>query len=157
MARARAICHVALVAFVAPVTVAAQQLRGELRYDATFASRAVSEIGIGGIVSAGTYARIAGIAAVGGTRSADGNHAWATRAEVVARFLMDPYALNRFGAYGFGGLSVARRVDRTEPRVVLGVGLEGRIRRGRAYAIEVGLGGGVRVGGVLRWAKGGRR
>jgi len=47
--------------------------------------------------------------------------------------------------------------DGWSPRVLLGIGLEGRARGGTISSIEVALGGGTRVSFVMRRARADRR
>jgi hypothetical protein len=80
------------------------------------------------------------------------------RIEALARFHLDPQRLSRNGIYAAGGVAVALRAS-LPPRYALValVGLEGPPRGALAPAVEVGLGGGVRVAVALRRARQGRR
>ena len=71
---------------------------------------------------------------------------------LLVRFLLDPFRQSAYGLSMGGGLSArAEPGDRVRPRLLLAVDLEGRrSSRGLVPALQVGLGGGVRVGVVLR-------
>jgi len=123
----------------------------EVRQDVTLASEPGTHLGLGLNVRAGYYVRV-GAAIAAGTvrREAD---AWmgAQRIDLTARFLLDPFGERRRAWYGGGGVSLAQ-VAGEEPTAVLNllVGLEGQQRRKITPAIELGVGGGVRLGVVLR-------
>ncbi len=73
------------------------------------------------------------------------------RVELVARFELDPFEERRWGLYGSAGggvLAVRGRTGRGIVHAVVGV----ERRTGSAFvpALELGLGGGVRVGIALR-------
>lgn len=122
----------------------------ELRLDAIAGARDQLQLGAGAIVRLGTYARGVLIAG-GGVARADHDTRGSARAEGVVRFLLDPLRERRWGLYGGAGVG-ASWVDgdgwRT-PLVVL-LGVEGGDRSGHAFAAELGLGGGVRLGLVIR-------
>jgi hypothetical protein len=129
-------------------------VRTEARVDAIIARRTAAEAGIGAVVPAGIYVRmgadIAGGVIAGGAQPAGA----AARADVFGRFLLDPLAEHRWGPYLTGGASY-RADSRDHGRVYLLalVGVEGP-RQGRVIpAIEAGLGGGFRIGFVLRRAQ----
>lgn len=129
----------------------------ELRLDAIAGARDELHLGAGVVVPLGTYARAASIAG-GGVARVDGDTRGSARAEGVVRFLLDPLRERRWGIYGGAGVG-ASWIDgdgwRTPLIVVLGI--EGRARRGHAFAAELGLGGGARLGVVVRRTRGGRR
>jgi hypothetical protein len=129
----------------------------ELRLDAIAGTHDQLHLGAGLIVPLGTYARAVPIVA-GGVARVDGEARGSARAEGVVRFLLDPLRERRWGVYGGAGVG-ASWIDgdgwRTPLVVVLGV--EGRVRRGYALAAELGLGGGARLGIVVRRTRQGRR
>ena len=73
---------------------------------------------------------------------------------MIARFLFDPFRQQRWGFSAGGGVSVrARDGDRVRPFLVAVLDLEApRSASGITPAIQLGLGGGVRIGMALRWA-----
>jgi hypothetical protein len=82
----------------------------------------------------------------------------AGRIEAIARFHVDPFRQARRGVYLGGGVS--HLVGPTAlPRwqLVALAGVEGGARGGIAPALELGLGGGLRLGAALRRARPARR
>jgi hypothetical protein len=74
----------------------------------------------------------------------------AGRGELLAHFLLSPEQRHRAGFYVAGGVAaVAGPVSRGY--LVLSLGLEDRPRRRSGWAVEAGLGGGVRVSVGYRW------
>lgn len=74
------------------------------------------------------------------------------RADLLVRFLLDPFRQNAWGLSLGGGLSArAEPGDHVRPLLLVALDLEGRrSSHGFVPALQVGLGGGVRVGMVLR-------
>jgi hypothetical protein len=138
-------------------------LAPELRLDAAFGREDAVLAGAGVFGDAGPYARL-GLVAAGGVARVPGidggglGTAAMARIEALARFHLDPQRLSRNGIYAGGGVAVALRAS-LPPRYALValVGLEGPPRGALAPAVEVGLGGGVRVAVALRRARQGRR
>ena len=151
----------ALRAQVAPssgrVGATAPRVLTELRLDAIEGARDRLHVGLGGIVPLGTYARAALIVG-GGAARADGETRGSARAEALVRFLLDPLRERRWGVYGGAGVS-AGWIDGDGWRtpLVVAIGIEGRARGGHAFAAELGLGDGARVGVVVRRTRAGRR
>jgi hypothetical protein len=121
-----------------------------------------AQVGVGVNIPVGIYLRIGAIGA-GGTSWHEGLPAASARADVIGRFTFDPLRERGWGLSAGGGLSVryddgakARR-ERWRGLVTLALDLEGPRRGSVAPAIQVGLGGGARVGVVLRAAQVGRR
>ena len=92
-----------------------------------------------------------------GTLLADGGPRFSARFDATARFLLDPLRERPRGPYVGGGLSARREGGSTDGDLVLLFGVEGRARRGWAPSVEGGVGGGVRIGVVLRRARPGAR
>ena len=137
----------------------------ELRLDGTLGRRGGALASVGAFVDAGLYARLGLVVGAGLTRgpSADpaataSEFAPAARVEALARFHVDPQRLSGRGLYAGGGVAVALR-EALAPRyeLVAVLGLEGAPRGAVAPAVEVGLGGGVRVAVALRRARQERR
>jgi len=128
----------------------------ELRAEGIAAEAPGAVAGLGVNVRAGWYVRIGG-AVVGGARWSDASAPIGqVRADATVRFLLDPYAERRRGLYGGVGLSttqLGRGVGAQPPQLLLLAGVESQPRNGRAWALEVGLGGGLRVGVVRRSAR----
>lgn len=133
-----------------PVPLAPQW---ELRGDATVSPRAAAHAGAGVNVRAGNYVRLGAAYVAGAAQRPAPARAvgFSQRVDATARFLLDPFAEQGAGWYGGGGFT-ARRDDGQAWKgdLMLVIGVEGRARGRWSPAVEVALGGGVRIGGVLR-------
>jgi hypothetical protein len=134
-------------------TLAAQQAPTsypEFRGDAIIATGTTVQGGVGVVVPAGVYARV-GLDGGFGTRWHEGSSSSVGRVDLIARFLFDPIRENDVAFSVGGGLSTPIDGDgfRT-PYLTLVVDVEGRRHGGYTPAIELGLGGGARIGFVLR-------
>jgi hypothetical protein len=145
-----------LLVLLAAAPVAAQRptpplaTRAEFRIAVPLTPAAGVEAGVGAEIRAGWYARVGAGITAGTVRSANEWEA-VQHAALTARFLFDPYGERRFGLYGGAGLGIGLadgRSSRGELLVLAGV--EGAARGRFIPALEVVLGGGVRVQGVLR-------
>jgi hypothetical protein len=128
----------------------------EARVEGTAAREPAAHAGVGLNVRAGYYARLGIAVAVGAARGADDVWRGSQRVDAAARFLLDPFTEERFGLYGGAGVSVRHDDGYRSPALLLLAGLEGRPRGGVSPAIEVAVGGGVRLGVVLRRTRPGR-
>jgi hypothetical protein len=163
-ARARTLA-LAIVA-VAPHVVRAQQpaspgVAPEVRADLIFGDRPAVQAGAGVQIPFGYYVRV-GIDGAVGARTGRRLSSQGTvdgRLDVLARFLLDPFRQSAYGLSLGGGMSLrAEPGERAKPWLLVAVELEGRrSARGLAPAVQLGLGGGVRVGVVLRRAAVGAR
>ena len=128
-------------------------IRTELRVDG-LGDPATLQLGGGLARPVSTYARLAVVAAAGPAWQR-GDQTVAGRVDLLGRFVVDPFNESKLGVYAGGGLSL-RYDDDSEwrPLLVVTFGMEGPVRHGRAWAAELGLGGGVRAGLVLRWMRG---
>jgi hypothetical protein len=73
------------------------------------------------------------------------------RVDVLARYLVDPFRRARWGFYGGGGVSA--RYDEGEDwhgELVVLIGAERRLRARLTPFVEIGYGGGVKLGAGLR-------
>ncbi len=128
-------------------------VKPEVRIDAiTARSSTVLQAGGGVEIPAGYYARVGVIGAIGapvssGDRSVNG------RLDIIGRFLFDPFREHRWGLSAGAGVSLrAAQRDRVRPYLATVLDLEGpRGDAGYAPALQVGLGGGLRIGAALRW------
>ena len=130
-----------------------EQLTPEARVDAIVAARGTSlEVGGGVQVLAGYYARIAVIGAAG-TDVTDGSRVGSGRLDLVGRFLLDPFRQSSWGLSVGAGVSLrARSGDHVRPYLLTVVDVEGpRAGNGVAPSLQVGVGGGVRLGAGVRW------
>lgn len=124
------------------------QVEGRIELPATPAAGLGAGVGVN--LRAGWYARV-GVAATAAVVRAGAGWAGAQRVEVASRFLFDPFAERPHGVYAGAGVA-ARRGPGGEVRgdVLLLLGVEGRAAGRAVPALEVALGGGARVGLVLR-------
>jgi hypothetical protein len=115
--------------------------------------------GLGVTFPAGIYVRSGGVIAAGG-----GGKGFDSRLDLFSRFNLDPFREVRWGFYAGGGVS-GRYVERDSPKghayLLVFAGLEGPLKyasvAGWVPAIEIGLGGGARIGVALRQEIPGRR
>ncbi len=129
-----------------------QPLQLEGRFDAIFARDAGAEAGLGVSIPAGIYIRSGIVVGVGA-----GRHGAEGRTDLISRFSLDPFRQFRWAPYGGGGISGRYRSKLdggSKAYLMVFLGVEGPLPIGRMAglvpAVEVGLGGGVRIGVVLR-------
>jgi len=129
-----------------PVRLQAQQVL-ELGAQALVATSEPALV-IGGAYAALRPAARARVAATLGAGVSDGRAA--ARGELLAHFLLSPAATRRAGAYVGGGLAgVVGPVD--QGYIVILAGLESAPGARSGWAIEAGVGGGVRLTAGWRW------
>jgi hypothetical protein len=133
-----------------PAPSSAQQpgTRFEIRVDHHFTGIRSTEGGVGAFAPMGTYVRVGAVLAAGASREPSGSRRTA-RGEGALRFQLDPFRERRIGVSVGGGV-VARWAedDKLRPYLLALVDLEGRGRR--SPAVQLALGGGLRVGVILR-------
>jgi hypothetical protein len=144
-----------VLALLVPTTARAQQPvsadpQWELRADAQLTPDIGTLAGLGVNVRAGWYARVGLSASAGVLRLSD---AWRSqqRLDATVRFQFDPFAQRPRAVYGGAGIGLVR--DDTGDltgRLLVVVGTEGAARGRIVPAAELTLGGGVRLGVVLR-------
>jgi hypothetical protein len=141
----------ALLAAAFPSKSSAQS--PEFRIDGIASNPAAIHAGAGLTIAMGTYVRSGIDAAIGS--SDDGISG---RVDFVNRFHLDPFRQHGWAPYGGGGLT-ARFDDNRANRYYLLVflGLDSPAKKGIATSIEAGLGGGARLGIILRKARAERR
>lgn len=130
-----------------------QSLQTEWRVDGIFARTSGVEAGLGVSIPQGVYVRTGLVAGVG-----VGRHGAEGRTDLLSRFSLDPFRQSRWALYGGGGISGRYRTREdgdSRAYLLLVVGLEGPLPLGRTEGwvpvVEVGLGGGARLGvGVRR-------
>ena len=139
--------------------VPTQPLQSELRVDGIFARSSGVEAGYGLSVPAGIYVRMGLAAGVGA-----GRHGVESRADFISRFSLDPFRQSRWAPYAGAGLSGRFRATAdggSEAFLLVFLGLEAPLPVGKPSgwvpAVEIGLGGGARVGLILRSGIAGRR
>ena len=125
----------------------------EMRADLLAGPPAGAQLGVGANVPAGYYLRI-GVDAAAGASVRYGSAFASGRVDVVTRYLLDPFREFRWAPYVGGGFTAqwnrraARRGD-----LLLVAGIEGPAHGGWVSSVELGLGGGARLGVVLRRAR----
>lgn len=129
----------------------------ELRADAIEGRYDALHIGVGGSVPASTYVRLSIVGAAGPTWR-DGEATTGGRVDATARFVVDPLRQNRWTAYGVAGAGALYDArGRWRAIILVALGAEGPALGAVVPAVEIGLGGGVRAGVLLRRAMPGRR
>jgi hypothetical protein len=126
----------------------------EVRADVIAASRTtMAQLGAGLNFGSAGYGRVAFVAAAG-TATRAGRTRESARIDAAIRFHLDPYRLAKWGAYAQGGLSgLYNAFDGWRALVSTTIGIEMPTRGHTTWALEAGLGGGVRLGAVLRRAR----
>jgi hypothetical protein len=120
----------------------------EGRIDAIGASTSALQAGIGLTTVAGTYVRTGIVGAIGASKNGVSG-----RADAFARFHLDPFRESNWAPYGGAGLSTRmEQGERTRAYLLVFAGVDGPIRNGLTTSIEAGLGGGGRLGIILRRA-----
>jgi len=128
-----------------------------LRADYIGSRAAAAHLGFGLNVPATTYVRLGIVAAMGQAWSG-GDATIAGRVDGVVRFVLDPLRESRWAPYAAGGIGAIYDGSEKWRGVLVGVlGVEGPATGRVVPAIEIGFGGGVRVGVAFRRAMRGRR
>ena len=149
----------ALAACLLPAAIGAQafdfkpRLQTEWRADILAGPPAGIELAAGGNVPVGYYLRL-NLDAAAGVARRDDRAVAGGRVDLAGRYVLDPFHEFRWGPYAGGGLT-ARWTDGAGWRANLLVllGIEGPESHGWRTAVEVGAGGGVRLGIVCRRAR----
>jgi hypothetical protein len=160
----RSLLHIAFgLTLAVPVAGVAQQpqqrLQMEGRLDAIIARSTGVEAGLGVSVPSGIYVRSGLVAGIGA-----GRHGLEGRTDLFSRFSLDPFRQSRWAPYGGAGISGRYRSKLdggSRAYLLVFLGVEGPLALGRTSGIvpafELGLGGGARVGVVLRRGVNARR
>jgi len=142
-----------------PGQMPTQAVQNEVRVDGIFARTSGVEAAYGISIPAGIYVRTG---LVGGAGA--GRHGVESRADFIARFSLDPFRQSRWTPYAGAGLSGRFRAladGGAKGYLLVFLGLEGPLPGGNVSgwvpAVELGLGGGARVGVILRRGINGRR
>ena len=129
-----------------------QAIQSELRLDAIFAHTSAVQAAYGFTVPAGVYVRSGLVAGIG-----VGRHGVEGRTDLIARFSLDPFRQSRWAPYAGAGLSGRYRSELdggSRAYLLVFVGFEGPLPLGGTSgwvpALELGLGGGGRVGVIMR-------
>ena len=125
----------------------------EFRIDAIASNPAAVQAGAGLTIPVGTYVRSGFDAAIGSSE-----HGISGRIDFVNRFHLDPFRQHGWAPYAGGGLTARFDDNRTNRYYLLVfLGLDSPAKKGIATSMEAGLGGGARLGIVLRKARAERR
>ncbi len=127
----------------------AKTVDAEMRLDGIISRVSAVQLGVGLMTTAGYYVRLGADGALGFSRNG-----LSGRIDGLARFHFDPFRQSRWAPYGGGGIS--GRFDKGEKaRAYLLVfwGMDGPVSGGVAPSVELGLGGGGRIGIILRQAR----
>ena len=141
-----------LCASRAPSSQNAPQSYAEYRADAIVATRTAVQAGAGAAVPLGVYVRLGIDGALGGTFGGDDGAKLSGRVDAIGRFLLDPLREVPVALSLGGGVSVpyAAGDAHVRPLLVAVVDVEGKMGGSITPTLEIGLGGGARVGLVLR-------
>ena len=142
----------------APCSVPAQQRvtaapQVEARIDGILSPAGGAMAGVGVNMRAGWYTRLGVAVSAGATSASSASSAVQStqRLDGTARFLFDPFAEGRRAFYAGAGLGVQRSASGAVQGLLLGiVGVEGRTEGRIVPSVELTLGGGARLGVVLR-------
>ena len=151
------------LSILAPTAVLAQMptqaVQSEVRVDGVLARSSGVEAGYGVSIPAGIYVRTGLVGGVGA-----GRHGVESRADFISRFSLDPFRQSRWAPYAGAGLSGRFRAladGGAKGYLLVFLGLEGPLPNspepGWVPAVELGLGGGARIGLILRRGINGRR
>jgi hypothetical protein len=135
----------------------------EVRADVRYSDHTAIEAGGSVILPLGVYTRTSFTAAVGHSDT-DSTSNGSVRGEVIARFLLDPFRESHYGFSIGGGVGISNseglltppkppdghRNVRWRPYLAVVMDLETKRTAGWTPAVQVGLGGGVRIGLSLR-------
>ena len=138
-----------------PCVASAQSVRfapyPELRADLIAAPHTEVTGGAGVELPFGAYVRV-GLDASAGAVWNDGSALLGGRADLITRFLLDPFREVPVGLSLGAGLTlpVEQRAGPSRPLLAAVIDLEGRRKGAWTPALQLGLGGGVRVGFALR-------
>lgn len=127
-----------------------------VRADVVLARATALQGALGLTLPLGNYVRLDGVAGAGVERSGDASRTSA-RGDLVGRFLLDPFRQSRWSGYAGGGISALRSEGEWRGYLLAVAGVEGPGARNLLPSLEIGLGGGARIGIVLRGAAPDRR
>jgi hypothetical protein len=127
----------------------------EVRGDVVVGRGTAAEGGLGAVLPLGAYVRMSIDGAAGATWRSGGASA-SGRVDAIGRFLLDPYREMPFGLSLGGGISVpvTQGDAHVRPYLTAVVDVEGRKRGPITPALQIGLGGGARLGVLLRMSPG---
>jgi hypothetical protein len=109
------------------------------------------QVGPGLSLRAGWYVR-GSVAVLGGALKQDSATIGLARVEAAVRFHIDPFFQGRglYGGAGFSQRFLGAGLGADDPVLLLILGLEGPRSNAGVWAVEVGVGGGLRLGATWR-------
>lgn len=133
-------------------SVTAMRVEPEVRADVLFGRDAAVQAGAGVQIPFGYYVRVGADASVGARTGAVPGSRVDGRIDILGRFLLDPFRQTAYGFSAGAGLSTRfEQGERSTPLLLVALELEGRRPvSGWVPALQLGVGGGARVGLVLR-------
>ncbi len=136
---------------------AGSEVQPELRADLVAARSSAVQLGVGAVAPTGEYLRLGGDLAAG-VAGGTGGPFFSSRVDLYGRFHLDPRGESRWAPYLVAGGSF-RADERARGRLyaLAMAGVEGPVSHPVVPAFELGLGGGVRAGIVLRRGLANRR
>ena len=124
--------------------------RPEVRLDVLGAAPYAVQLGAGVNLGAGYYQRVE-FDAGGGALRRDGTLVATGRVDALMRLLLDPFGQQRWALSLAGGVSARYEAgDKVRPYLTALLDFEGPSAHGMRMAYQVGFGGGVRFGVVIR-------
>lgn len=139
------------IAFPSSAQITSAPAYAEYRADALIGRGTALEGGLGAVFPMGIYVRTS-LDVAGGVTWRDAGTRASGRVDLISRFLLDPFREVPVGLSLGAGVSVpyASGDHNVRPYLTGVIDIEGK-RRGRITpALQVGLGGGTRIGVVLR-------
>jgi len=129
------------------------RFRPAIRADAILARDAGAQVAMGVVAAAAYNLRLGIDVGVGGVRRQAGGVEGTGRVDLLARWLSDPFRQAKRALHAGGGIGVLFEEGAApRPVAIVTVGIEGTSDGAWVPGVEVGLGGGVRVGFTLRRA-----
>lgn len=131
-----------------------QQIEPEVRIDAIVASRGALQAALGADIPISPALHLELAAGAGPSFANGARSSVSARADAIVHFLIDPEHRMRWSPYAGGGIGA--RYDRgPEWRAVaiIVAGVNAPPWKHAIPFIEAGLGGGLRIGAGLRWAR----
>jgi hypothetical protein len=146
-----------VVALTSSAQNASGVLQPHLRVDGLIAREAAVHLGAGVSVRGSRYLRVDLTAGAGTGERPGGGQRGEGRGDLMARFVLDPEFSRRWALYGGGGVSVRLAGGESRELLLVTLGVEGPRWGGAVPFAELGVAGGVRIGGGVRRALAGRR
>ena len=138
--------------FLTPAIGRAQQRPGsygEYRVDLIAATRNAAQVGAGIVTPLGTYVRF-GVVGAAGPSWSGGDTRMSGRVEAIGRFTLDPLRETPFALSLGGGITFPFNYTVNRPLLTAVLDVESRKKGKVTPFVQLGLGGGARLGAGLR-------